>query len=136
MRSVGVNSDRADSSVARKFEVHRPYLPTAPASPSPFDWGRPDRVRELLGREFDLEFETGVTPLRLSSPDEAWELFAGGYGPTRTLAASLPEERLRRFRRDFLAFYERYRTETGISVPREYLVAAGTRRQRRPIPLS
>jgi SAM-dependent methyltransferase len=115
-----------DSTVARKFAVHRPYLPPS-TSPSPFDWGKPDGVRRLLGASFDLKFETGTTVLRLASSEEAWELFVRGYGPTRTLAESLPEERRQAFRRDFLAYYEAYRTELGIAVPREYLLAAGIR---------
>jgi hypothetical protein len=88
----------------------------------------PDRVRDLLGQSFDLKFETGVTTLRLTSSEEAWEMFVRGYGPTRTLAESLPEDRRESFRRDSLAFYERYRTELGIAVPREYLLAVGVRR--------
>jgi SAM-dependent methyltransferase len=116
-----------DSSVARKFAVHRPYLPPS-SGPSPFDWGVPDQVRALLGAAFDLRFETGVTTLRLASSEEAWDLFVRGYGPTRTLAESLPEDRRQAFRRDFLAYYDGYRTELGIAVPREYLLAAGVRR--------
>lgn len=110
-----------DSSVARKFAVHRPYLAPS-ASPSPFDWGVPDRVRALLGGPFDLRFETAVTTLRLGSSEEAWELFARGYGPTRMLAGSAD------FKRDFLAYYDGYRTTTGVEVPREYLLTVGTRR--------
>lgn len=124
---VALTSWLPDGSIARKFAVHRPYLAAAP-SPSPFDWGRPERVGELLGGAFDLRFETGVSVLRLSSSEEAWDLFVRGYGPTRALAESLPEDRGRAFRRDFLAYYESYRAEGGIAVPREYLVALGTRR--------
>ena len=115
-----------DSTVARKFAVHRAYLPPS-SSPSPFEWGKPEGVRRLLGGSFDLRFETGVTTLRLSSSEEAWELFVRGYGPTRMLAHSLPEDRRQAFRRDFLACYEGYRTELGVAVPREYLLAVGTR---------
>ncbi|MBI3856012.1 MAG: class I SAM-dependent methyltransferase, partial [Planctomycetes bacterium] len=113
-----------DSSVARKVAVHRAYLPPS-TSPSPFDWGVPDCLRDLLGASFELRFETGVTRLRLSSSEEAWDLFVRGYGPTRTLAASLSEERRRDFRRDFLAYYETYRSGSGIEVPREYLLVFG-----------
>jgi SAM-dependent methyltransferase len=115
-----------DSTIARKFAVHRPYLPPS-TSPSPFEWGRPDGVRRLLGRSFDFRFETGTTVLRLASSEEAWDLFVRGYGPTRTLAESLSEDRRQAFRRDFLAYYEAYRTELGIAVPREYLLAVGIR---------
>jgi SAM-dependent methyltransferase len=116
-----------DSSIARKVAIHRAYLPPS-SSPSPFDWGKPDGVRRLLGESFDLRFETGITTLRLPSSEEAWELFVRGYGPTRTLAESLPEDRRQSFRREFLAYYDGYRTELGIAVPREYLLAVGVRR--------
>jgi SAM-dependent methyltransferase len=110
-----------DGSVARKFGVHRPYLPPS-SGPSPFDWGKPERVRELLGGAFELTFETAVTTLRLGSSQEAWEMFSRGYGPTRMLAGS-PD-----FKRDFLAYYDGFKTSTGVAVPREYLLVAGTRR--------
>jgi SAM-dependent methyltransferase len=117
---IAITSWPPDSSVARKFGVHRPYLPPS-TSPSPFDWGIPDRVQDLLGSTFDLRFEQGVSVLRLASSEEAWELFVRGYGPTRMLADS------KGFRRDFLAYYEGYRTANGIEVPREYVVAVGSR---------
>src|SRR5262245_42396175 len=59
-----------DSSVARKVAVHKAYLPPS-TSPSPFEWGRPDGVRRLLGGSFDVRVETGVTTLRLTSSEEA-----------------------------------------------------------------
>jgi SAM-dependent methyltransferase len=115
------------SSIARKVAVHRAYLPPS-TGPSPFDWGVPERLRQLLGGAFELRFESAVTTLRLASAEEAWDLFVRGYGPTRTLAESLPEERRREFRRDFLAYYDAFRTDSGIVVPREYLLALGQRR--------
>ena len=81
-----------------------------------------------LGDLFDFEFATDVTWLRLETSEEAWDLFRHGYGPTKTLAATLSPERLDVFRKDFLGYYERYRIQTGIAVPREYLLAIGTRR--------
>lgn len=115
------------SSVAAKFEIHRKYMPPS-KTPSPFEWGIADFLLDLLGGEFDLRFETGITTLRLSSSEEAWDLFSRGYGPTRTLAESLPKARREEFRKDFLKYYEGYRSKVGgIQVPREYLVALGTR---------
>jgi SAM-dependent methyltransferase len=115
------------SSVAAKFEVHRPYLPPS-TTPSPFEWGIADFLLDLLGGAFDLRFETGISTLRLSTSEEAWDLFSRGYGPTRALAESLPQARREEFRRDFLAYYEGYRSKSGgIQVPREYLVAVGTK---------
>ena len=124
---IALVSWQPDSTIARKFAVHRAYLPPS-TGPSPFDWGRPEGVRRLLGASFDLRFETGITTLRLSSSEEAWDLFVRGYGPTRALAESLAEERRASFKRDFIAYYDGYRTELGVAVPREYLVAVGARR--------
>jgi len=117
-----------DSSVARKSELHRKYLPAAAPQDSPFEWGRPERVRELLGSSFELGFEKGTSWLRLPGSQEAWDLFVRGYGPTKALAAALPPEGREAFRRDFLSYYESYRTDLGVSVPREYLVALGRKR--------
>jgi SAM-dependent methyltransferase len=117
-----------DSTVARKFELHRKYLPSAAPGESPFDWGRPERVGELLGSSFDLGFETGTSWLRLPGSQDAWDLFVQGYGPTKALAGGLGPEAREAFRREFLASYEKYRTGLGIAVPREYLVALGERR--------
>ena len=118
----------ADSTVSKKFHLHQMFSPVAAPVPSPYHWGAREGIEELFGDAFDLKFELGDTCLRLSSGEEAWEMFEKGYGPTRTLALSLPEDRYREFRRAFIDFYEGCRTELGIAVPREYLVAVGTRR--------
>src|SRR6185436_3370370 len=50
---IAVVSWTPDSSIARKVAVHKAYLPTS-TSPSPFEWGKPDGLRHLLGASFDL----------------------------------------------------------------------------------
>jgi hypothetical protein len=102
--------------------------PPNPAPPSPFEWGRTERVRELLGQAFDLRFEKSVSYYREPSAETAWETFSKGYGPTRMLAASLDADRRDALRRDFIAFHENFRTELGVCVPREYVLTVGTRR--------
>ena len=99
-----------------------------PAPPSPFEWGRTERIRELLGSAFELRFETGVSYYREPSAEAAWATFSTGYGPTRTLAASLDAERRAAFATDFIAFHDGFPTELGICVPREYWVTVGVRR--------
>jgi SAM-dependent methyltransferase len=78
-----------EGTVTRIFQTMRPYMPPPPANPppSPFEWGRPERVRELLGDAFELQFEPGTTILRMPDGESVWELFVNGYGPTKTLAA-------------------------------------------------
>lgn len=118
-----------DSSVFEMFRVMRRHMPQSPkpAPPSPFDWGRLERLRELLGRTFDLRFERGLSYYREPSADAAWRTFSSGYGPTRALAESLDRDQYEALRDDFIAFHARFATDLGICVPRAYLVTVGER---------
>ena len=101
--------------------------PPSPAPRSPFEWGRTERIRELLGGAFDLRFEKGVSYYREPSAEAAWETFSTGYGPTRVLAASLDADRRESLRQDFVAFHAGFATDLGTCVPREYWLTVGVR---------
>lgn len=115
--------------VFKMFEVMRRYMPPPPstAPPSPFDWGRTERIGDLLGSAFELRFEKGVSYYREPSAQAAWDTFAKGYGPTRMLAGSLDPHRREALFREFVAFHAGFPTELGICVPREYWLTAGAR---------
>src|SRR5215469_6711044 len=119
-----------EGTVTGFFQMMRAYMPPAPPNPppSPFEWGRPERVLELLGDTFELRFETGTTTLRMPTGESVWELFVNGFGPIKTLAASCDPERREQLKQDFIAFHKRYRTDLGIAMPRDYLVTIGRRR--------
>jgi SAM-dependent methyltransferase len=118
-----------DSNVFEMFKVMKAFMPAPPSPPSsPFDWGRRERIAELLGDPFDLGFETCQTIYRAHDGNEVWESFVAGYGPTRALAAGLDETRRDELRRAFVAFHDRFATPLGIGMPRQYLVTLGTRR--------
>jgi SAM-dependent methyltransferase len=119
----------SDSTVFEMFTVMRRYMPAppTPAPPSPFEWGRMARIRELLGDRFELGFEPGVSYYREPSGEAAWDTFSRGYGPTRVLANSLDPTRRDALRADFIAFHNRFPTDVGICVPREYWLTVGTR---------
>jgi len=119
----------ADGNLFKMFQVMKRYAPppASPAPPSPFEWGRTERLKELLGEKFRVRFEKGTSFYREPSGEAAWTTFSTGYGPTRTLAASLDPERRGAFRDDFIAFHEGFRTELGICVPREYWLTVGDR---------
>ena len=119
----------ADSNLFKMFQVMKPYMPPPPnpAPPSPFEWGRIERIRELLGNAFELRFEKGVSYYREPSGEAAWNTFSKGYGPTRSLAANLDPERREALRRDFTEFHSSFSTELGICVPREYWLTVGVR---------
>lgn len=118
------------SSVVKMFAIVRGYMPPMPSPPppSPFAWGLPERVRELLGDAFDLRFEHGVSFYREPSAESAWDTFVAGYGPVKSLAVSLDDEQRTKFRAQFINLHKEFATELGITMPREYLIAVGTRR--------
>ena len=88
----------------------------------------PERIFELLGDAFELRFEPGTTTLQMPNGDSVWGLFVNGYGPTKALAASIDPGRREQLKRDFIAFHERYRSDLGIAMPRDYLVTIGSRK--------
>ena len=120
----------SDSNLFKMFQVMKPYMPPPPnpAPRSPVEWGRVERITELLGSNFDLKFEKGVSYYREPSGEAAWNTFSTGYGPTKSLAASLDEGRRAELRRDFIAFHDGFSTDLGICVPREYWVTIGARK--------
>ena len=126
---IALTTWASDGNVFEMFKVMRRYMPPppSPAPPSPFEWGRPERIRELLGSAFQLRFEKSVSYYREPSGEAAWDTFSNGYGPTRSLAASLDPERREALRADFIAFHEGFATELGVCVPRDYWLTIGVR---------
>jgi hypothetical protein len=113
--------------MAKVFKVMAPYQPAPPPS-NPFAWGDEQHVRDLLGDAFELEFEEGVSTLRIPSGEAYWELFSSSYGPTKSLAESLGDRR-EELHRDWVDFFEtNYRSNGEIEHIREYLLVLGTRR--------
>jgi hypothetical protein len=109
------------------FKIMAPYQPAPPPS-SPFDWGNEERVRELLGDDFDLDIEEHVSTLRMPSAEDYWELFVTSYGPTKTLAEAIGDRR-EDLHRDWIDFFETNYDEDGEIVhTREYLLISGVRR--------
>jgi SAM-dependent methyltransferase len=126
---VALTTWTPDGNVFGMFSVMKRYMPAppVPAPRSPFEWGNPERVRELLGAAFALRFERATSYYREPSPEAAWWTFSTGYGPTKSLAMSLDPNRLEALRDDFIAFHQTFATELGICVPREYLLTVGVR---------
>jgi len=119
-----------DGNVFRMFQVMKAFMPppAAGAPPSPFEWGRPERLHTLLGDAFDLRLERSTSFYREPSAVAAWQTFSTGYGPTRTLAEGLADERREALRDDFVRFHDEFRTDLGVAVPRDYWLTVGVRR--------
>jgi SAM-dependent methyltransferase len=118
-----------ESGLAKLFGVMRPFQP-APAAGvgNQFDWGREDYVRDLVGEDFELEFVTGDSVLEADSGESVWQLFSTEYGPTKTLADSLDDERREELHRAFVELHEASRTDGRIEFSRTYLLTLGTRK--------
>lgn len=125
---LGLANWEPDGGLGAMFRMMAPFQAAPPPS-SPFDWGREDRVRELLGDAFDLVFAHEVSTFRMPDGESYWQLFTTSYGPTKTLAESLDDTRREEFHRTWNDFFEsNYRTNGGIAHTREYLLVLGTRR--------
>lgn len=126
---VALTTWLSDGNLFKMFQVMKRYMPPppTPAPPSPFEWGNPDRIRELLGQAFELKFERAVSYYREPGAEAAWETFSTGYGPTRSLAAALDADKREALRADFIAFHAGFPTALGICVPREYWLTVGVR---------
>src|SRR5262249_15668902 len=127
---LGLSPLLPGSTLEGLFQGMRPYMPSPPASPRPLpsEWGKPERLGELLGNAFDLNFEKGMTTLRIPSGKAVWDLFVKGYGPTRTVAAGCDPECLAALEHDFIAYHEKFSNGVEVAMPREFLITIGLRR--------
>jgi ubiquinone/menaquinone biosynthesis C-methylase UbiE len=116
-----------EGGVGDMFRVMAPFNPAPPPS-SPFEWGKVDRVQELLGDAFELDITERVSTLRMPSAQAYWDLFSTSYGPTKTLADSLGERRAELEAAWIEMFEAKYSVPDGIAHTREYLFVVGTRR--------
>ena len=77
---------------------------------------------------FELEFEEHDSILRTADGEEYWELFSSSYGPTKTAAEALDDERREEFHQTWVDFFEARREGDEVVHHREYLLTLGTRR--------
>jgi SAM-dependent methyltransferase len=118
-----------EGGLGQMFGMMRPFLPPPPeGAGSPFTWGNEDHVRELLGDSFDLAFEERDSILRTADGEEYWTLFSTSYGPTKTAAEALDDERREEFHQTWVDFFEARREGDEVVHHREYLLTLGTRR--------
>lgn len=94
-----------------------------------YEWGREDHVEDMLGDDFELEYEDGTLWLEAGSGEEIWELFSQSAPPVMALIKQLQGEQREAFHQAFVELYESYRTkEGGIRAPRRYLLVLGRRK--------
>lgn len=119
-----------DGGVGQMFKMMRPFLPPpVPGAGNPFEWGREEVVRKLLGDAFDLDIEECISTVNVPTGEDYWQLFLSSYGPTKTAAEALDEDRRVQFHQTWVEFFDtNYRSDNGVSHTREYLLVVGTRR--------
>jgi SAM-dependent methyltransferase len=98
------------------------------APDGPAEWGRDDRVRELLGDAFELELDEGVWHLTADSPGAAVELMTEGAPPITAMIATLEPEQREEFRAAMLDYWSGFERDGRVDEPREYLIVTGRRR--------
>jgi ubiquinone/menaquinone biosynthesis C-methylase UbiE len=127
---IGLANWTPEGGLAKVFGMMKPFQPPPPEGAGvPFQWGSEGHVQELLGDAFDLELERHVSHLRIGSGEEYWQLFSSSYGPTKTLAESLDDDRRDEFHQAWVDFFEsNYRSNGEIDHDREWLFVLGTRR--------
>jgi SAM-dependent methyltransferase len=102
--------------------------PRHPQADDPRDWARHDYVRRLLGREFEFELIDAVCPWTSESGEAAWQLLIGCDGVAKTAIRTLPRLQRDALHHDWVDYFERHRTDGGITVARPYLLILGRRK--------
>ena len=110
-------------------ELYRRFTEDPIEGRESYEWGREDHVEDMLGDDFDLEFEDGTLWLEAASSEEIWELFSQSAPPVIALVKQLDDQEVETFHRAFIDLYDSYRTpEGGIRAPRRYLLVLGRRK--------
>jgi len=114
--------------VAEFFRVIAQHSDAPPPPSSPLSWGDPAHVEKLLGKDFELKFEHGISNAYHGSVEEIWDWYTRGFGPLRQLAESLPSDRVKRLKHDIDAYHRHYAVPAGLHMKREYLLTICRRR--------
>jgi ubiquinone/menaquinone biosynthesis C-methylase UbiE len=110
-------------------ELYRRFTENPIEGREAYEWGREDHVEDMLGEDFELEFEDGTLWLEAGSGEEIWKLFSESAPPVVALIAQLDEQGRDELHRAFVELYETYRTKDGIvRAPRRYLLVLGRRK--------
>jgi SAM-dependent methyltransferase len=111
-------------------ELYRRFTEQPIEGREAYEWGREDHVEDMLGDDFELEFEDGTLWLEASSGEEIWTLFSESAPPVIALLRQLNDERREEFHRAFVTLYESYRVPdgSGVRAPRRYLLVLGRRK--------
>jgi SAM-dependent methyltransferase len=109
-------------------ELYRRFTEDPIEGREAYEWGREDHVEDMLGADFDVDFEDGTLWLEAESGEEIWELFSQSAPPVVALVRGLEPKTAEEFHQAFVELYEGYRVDGGVRAPRRYLLVLGRRR--------
>jgi SAM-dependent methyltransferase len=108
--------------------IYSAFADEEPTGPTADDWGREERLQDLLGGAFELEFQELVWWLEGDSPEQVWELMSIGAPPAKALVDSLEPDRRKTFREAMVEHWRQFEGPEGVREPRRYLLVLGRRR--------
>ena len=89
-----------EGGIGDMFRLTARFAPSPPEGAGvPVEWGRPERVEELLGKAFELAIEERVTDYVAASGEHYWQAFSTNFGPVKTLAEMLDGDQREKFHR-------------------------------------
>lgn len=121
-------ADQPDGYIARFFALLGEWSDAPPPAASPFDWGRPDWLRDATEGHFEIDVREQVTTLYAPSVEAVWEEYVGGFGPVVATHAALDADRRQAFQAAFDDLHRPYETGLGLAIPRLAVVVRGYRR--------
>lgn len=126
---LGVTAWTPAGRLGEFFRLIGEFAPPPPeGAGSPLQWGDRTHVEGLLGQSFELSFDELDVPFEAASGEEGWAMLLGGFGPLKTLAGALPDERREELHRQMVDLFERDRDGEMIRQSRLYLLTLGRRR--------
>ena len=127
---LGLAAWRPEGGPLELRQVQGKFGPPPPKGvASPFDWGRPDYVQELLGSDFQLDFQEGNSTMLGESAESVAEEFITSFPPVVATYESLDGDRQEEMRGSLEDFFMRYQQPDGrVALDRPYLLTIGTRR--------
>jgi SAM-dependent methyltransferase len=127
---LGLTAWRPEGGTLEMRQVQGKYGPPPPkGAASPFDWGTPDYVQELLGGDFQLEFQEGSSLLVGESAESVTEELIGSFPPLVATYENLDEDRQAEMRGALKECFMRYQQPDGrVGLDRPYLLTIGIRR--------
>jgi SAM-dependent methyltransferase len=109
-------------------ELYRRFTDEPIEGREAYEWGREDHVEDMLGEDFELEFDDGTLWLEADSGEDIWRLFSESAPPVIALVKRLDDRQATAFHQAFVELYESYRDGDRIRAPRRYLLTLGRRR--------